>query len=189
MSHSTHKYIVSNISLPVDASVKEAFSVVKRKFKKLGIGISDNKIGVYRRSIDARKKNDIKFVYSIYVDEVSVAIKDDVLKRESITEDKTTPLDFKCGDVKIHDPVIVVGSGPCGLFCSLLLAEAGYPVVLLEKGGDIAVLRQDVNCGVSQAVDGRGVGDQSGTASPQSVPDRRQIVQSVQNFIFHMHVP
>jgi len=42
-------------------------------------------------------------------------------------------------------PVVVVGAGPAGLFCALWLAEAGVPVVLLERGSPVEDRVKEVN--------------------------------------------
>jgi Uncharacterized FAD-dependent dehydrogenases len=34
--------------------------------------------------------------------------------------------------------IIIAGSGPAGLFCALKLANSGYKIEIIEKGGDIA---------------------------------------------------
>ena len=62
MSSRCITYIVNNIALPVHASSKEAFSVAKRKLGLVGINAKIDDFTIFRRSIDARKKNDIKFV-------------------------------------------------------------------------------------------------------------------------------
>ena len=58
---------VNSIRLPVNASAEEAFSVARAKFKKAGINVSRECLKISRRSVDARKKDDISFVYSVSV--------------------------------------------------------------------------------------------------------------------------
>ena len=48
-------YLIGNISLPFNASVSEAFSVVKSRLKRAGLYTDDVTFSVYRRSVDARK--------------------------------------------------------------------------------------------------------------------------------------
>ena len=42
------------------------------------------------------------------------------------------------GDEALSGRVVVVGSGPCGLFCALMLAENGYAPIVLERGGSVS---------------------------------------------------
>ena len=131
MSALTHTLVVNNIKLSVDASVKEAFSVAKQRLKRIGITALD--MYVYRRSVDARHKDDVKFVYSIAARCTSVP-------KNSVTD--ITPLTdsnpvITHGDQPLSAPPVVVGTGPCGLFAALLLAEHGYAPIVIERGGSI----------------------------------------------------
>ena len=134
---STGSVIVNNIKLPVNASYIEAFSVARSKLLKVGISLSDVKLSVYRRSVDARRKDDIAFVYSILADGVC-GVSDEVLARHGVSRLVCETPKIDIGSFPLDAPPIVVGSGPCGLFAALVLAENGYNPVLLERGGDVA---------------------------------------------------
>ena len=130
--------IVSRIELPIDASIQEAFSVAKRKLKR--IGITANDLFVYKRSIDARDKNAIKFVYSI-------AAKGDFSGFTSTNDISFTiqeQLKVEIGDAPMQHPPVIVGCGPAGLFAGLLLAENGYKPIIIERGGSIAERKASV---------------------------------------------
>ena len=93
---------------------------------------------IAKRSIDARKKPDIKFVYTI---DVKVKEQERVLKRAGSAaiqkmEKKTYRFPKPGTDRLSHRPVII-GTGPAGLFCGLLLARAGYQPLLLERGEQV----------------------------------------------------
>ena len=100
--------------------------------KKLNTKVIDYKI--IKKSIDARKK-EIFFVYEVdcnVLDEdkvISKASSNDIFlsREEKYTYNIT-------GSEKINDRIIVVGSGPSGLFCAYFLSEAGYKVLVLEQG-------------------------------------------------------
>ena len=132
------QYIVNNISLPFNASVYEAFSVAMRKIQKLGIPTRGLDCSVYRRSVDARKKHDIRFVYSILVSGDMPVLSKERLAGQDVSLDLRTQPNIIFGDRKIDGRPVVVGSGPCGLFCALLLAENGYNPILIERGGSVA---------------------------------------------------
>ena len=62
MSYSTHGYIVNNVTLPINASHQEAFAIASKKLRSLGVNTKDCDFSIYKRSVDARKKNEIRFV-------------------------------------------------------------------------------------------------------------------------------
>ena len=133
----TSAVIINNIKLPVNASSKEAFSVARSKLAKLGVALSGVSFSIYRRSVDARHKDSILFVYSVLADGVC-GVSEDVLARHGMSLLVRESPKVEIGSVPLDAPPVVVGSGPCGLFATLLLAENGYNPILLERGGDVA---------------------------------------------------
>ena len=104
---------------------------------KLGIKASDIlDYFILKRSIDARDKNNILFVYEVGVS-LNKVIEERLLKRKSNDILLLEDLSYKyevTGSLKLNDRPIIVGSGPCGLFCAYCLAEAGYKPIILERG-------------------------------------------------------
>jgi hypothetical protein len=103
----------------------------------LGI-TADQLIGytVFRRAYDARKKSAIYFIYSL---DVEVTNEAEVAKRlQGNIHVKPTPdTTYK---FVTHAPPglksrpIVIGTGPCGIFAGLLLAQMGFNPIILERG-------------------------------------------------------
>lgn len=129
--------ILNNIKLPIDASWEEAFSVAERRLSK-AIRLKEKPIyRIYRKSVDARKKNDIKFVYSVAVEGDFDNISHQALSLIDASFDKSTELMFDYGVEEMDGRPLIVGTGPAGLFAGLVLAENGYAPILLERGGSI----------------------------------------------------
>ena len=145
MSYSTHSYILNNITLPINASHQEAFTIAAKKLKSLGINTKDCDFSIYKRSVDARKKNDIKFVYSVLISGEIPVLSQDKLKAVGVIPYSYSEPKFHKGEEKLENSVVVVGSGPCGLFTALLLAENGYKPVLIERGGSVAERHEKIN--------------------------------------------
>jgi uncharacterized FAD-dependent dehydrogenase len=103
--------------------------------KKLGILESDIlDMKIQKKSLDARKKEDIHYVY-----EVDVKVKNERSILKSHHKDiLLTPREEyhfpKMGKEVLSSRPVVVGSGPAGLFCAYLLAEHGYRPLILERG-------------------------------------------------------
>ena len=130
--------LVNNIKLPVNASVKEAFSVAKRTLRRGGLDSFAEDYVIYRRSVDARRKPDIFYVYTIAVSGDFPDVPHDLQKKIGISIEELKPFVMPAlGDTGLSAPPVVVGSGPCGLFAALILAEAGYRPIILERGGSV----------------------------------------------------
>lgn len=96
------------------------------------IGISDRDIALVRvvkRSIDARQRQVmVHLTLEVYVDR----------------EEQPAPLHFDYPSCVGKPEVVVVGSGPAGLFASLRLIELGYRPILLERGRDVSARKVDI---------------------------------------------
>ena len=100
---------------------------------------------IKKQSIDARKKPDIKYIYTV---DVKVANDQKVLKKQkgnqaTLVQEK--PYEFPkpgTGELK-HRPVII-GSGPAGLFCAYMLAEHGYRPIVFERGASVEERQKDI---------------------------------------------
>ena len=98
--------------------------------RTIGIRQSDIALArVVKRSIDARQRMaKVNLTLEIYVDQ----------------EPQPEPLHFDYPSVEHGTEVIVVGSGPAGLFASLRLIELGYKPILLERGKSVLSRKHDI---------------------------------------------
>lgn len=92
---------------------------------------------INKKSIDARKKDNIHYVYEV---DVNLVNEDKILKRKS-NDILTTPKEkyiFKdFGSKQLTNRPVIIGSGPAGLFTAYLLAENGYKPLIIERGEKI----------------------------------------------------
>lgn len=138
--------LVNNIKLPVNASVKEAFSVARRTLRRGGLDSFAEDYVIYRRSVDARRKPNIFYVYTIAVSGDFPDVPLDLQKKIGISIEEQKPFVMpELGESVLSAPPVVVGSGPCGLFAGLILAEAGYKPIILERGGSIQERKASVD--------------------------------------------
>lgn len=108
------------------------------------------KYQIFKQSIDARKKPDIYYSYTV---DVEVAQESAIFKRigrkntsiQKIADSKTrsfrAPLP---GNEKLSHRPVIAGAGPAGLFCAWLLAKEGYGPILLERGAPVEERVRDV---------------------------------------------
>ncbi len=107
----------------------------------LRLGISQDAILSYRlarRSIDARSRSGIYFVYTL---DVQVADDSEVLEKfANDTDISSAPnLEYRMPQVlrESEKRPLIVGAGPCGLFSALMLAQLGQRPLLIERGKDV----------------------------------------------------
>jgi uncharacterized FAD-dependent dehydrogenase len=125
---------VSEIKLPLDHGPD---ALARALLKKLRIGANAlTSFAVFKRGIDARKKSAILYAYIV---DAEVADEAGVLARAkndphiARTPDLNYPGATRAPSTPFVRPV-VIGAGPCGLFAALILAQAGYRPIILERG-------------------------------------------------------
>lgn len=130
-----HGLLVSGIKLSPDESESDAIKIAASCMKRAGISPARLRFRVYKKSIDARKKNDIKIVYSIaaYGDDLSYADAQKMSRYDikPIFDEEIAPV---IGNERVSSPPLVVGMGPAGLFAALMLAENGYRPIIIDRG-------------------------------------------------------
>ena len=102
-------------------------------------------IRIVRRSIDARKKPDIKIIYTIDVQIDGNEKK--VLRAAGCKRAEPAPVSGYRPPKRQSAPElppVVVGFGPAGMFCALILALAGQNPIVLERGEDASARHEKV---------------------------------------------
>jgi len=114
-------------------SIEELHRALVRKLK---VNVNDiSNLSIVKKSIDARHKDSVCFVYEVDVDVKNVnhvKFDSDVLMSSS-NEYSYIP----SGSLNLLNRPIIVGSGPCGLFCAYELAKYGYRPIVIERGEDM----------------------------------------------------
>ncbi len=108
---------IDNLKLPVTANLCE----LKRLAEKRS-GIKNAAyFRILKKSLDARDKNNILYVYSVEISKEPFS-----KVQKPILKCPAKPVD-----------VVIAGYGPAGMFCALYLARAGYNPIVLERGKSV----------------------------------------------------
>lgn len=123
---------------PQQAADPETFASLAAR--QLGVARSDVAlVRVVKRSVDARQRRiRVNLTLEIYID------------REPLPD----PVHFDYPQVGGRTPVVIVGSGPAGLFAALRLIELGLRPLIVERGRDVAARKRDIaQINRNQAID------------------------------------
>lgn len=134
---------IRDISLPPEHDANQLLFESAKLLRISGSRIKS--ISLIRRSVDARKKPDVRIVYT-----VDVAVdgnENKVLKSCGCKKASIAPVTF----YKPPKPIaydgrrpVVVGFGPAGMFAGLILALAGLRPIILERGEDAQTRHEKV---------------------------------------------
>ena len=134
---------INQIKLPIHHEKAQ----LEQKIRKL-LKIKPEQLKEYqivKKSIDARKKPELFYVYSV---DVSVEAEAHISKK---VDDKNimliNPKKYAFPSKKAFsysNPPVVVGAGPAGLFCAYALTLQGYAPVILERGKKVEERTADV---------------------------------------------
>ena len=99
-----------------------------------------------RQSLDARKKNELLYIYSL---NATVSGKEGAViknaKNVNVVLNTEKPYRFpEHGQEPLCHRPVIVGFGPAGMFCGLMLARAGFSPLILERGEDVDSRTQKV---------------------------------------------
>ncbi|MGN0153733.1 MAG: NAD(P)/FAD-dependent oxidoreductase [Lachnospiraceae bacterium] len=122
---------IRGIKVPVEAGIEKLEQQIMKKLHLKRVP----QYQILKRSIDARKKPDICYVYQVGV---IINHEEQIVKKlndNNIMLSNKVKYQFpECGKEEIVHHPLIIGSGPAGLFCALLLAKKGYVPIVAERG-------------------------------------------------------
>lgn len=132
--------IVEQIKLDVRHEKKELEEALR---KKLAFYEKNLDFTILKRSIDSRKKPKIFFVYTVQINNLKKIPKNADKRFVKIVEKVSYEFKVKEKFTPNKSPVIV-GFGPAGMFCALMLARAGFNPIVLERGDEVSKRKEKV---------------------------------------------
>ncbi|HEY6023113.1 MAG TPA: NAD(P)/FAD-dependent oxidoreductase [Pseudolabrys sp.] len=125
---------LTEVRLRLDHSESELKTAMLKR-----LGIAENELAgysIFRRSYDARKPSAITLTYTLDIEVTNEAALLQRLQGErhvKPTPDTRYQFVAKAPHVLPSRP-LVIGTGPCGLFAGLILAQMGFRPIILERG-------------------------------------------------------
>lgn len=130
-------YIVNNVKIELDE-----VDIKKQIAKKLNISQSYiTNYKYYKKAIDSRDKNHIFFLCHFII-EIDKKVEFKIKKNKDVKV--FSPFNLEIDKIKTDEKIVVIGSGPSGLFASYVLALNGIKVTLIERGKKVEDRCKDV---------------------------------------------
>jgi hypothetical protein len=135
---------ITELKLPLDHPIEALRPAI---IQRLGIDAEDLlDYSLFKRSYDARKKSsELQFIYTI-----DCSLRDEAALLAKFADDRHIgpapdiayqPVGQAPAD--LDERPLVVGFGPCGIFAALILAQAGFKPIVLERGTEVRQRTKD----------------------------------------------
>ncbi|MEE0441986.1 MAG: FAD-dependent oxidoreductase, partial [Thomasclavelia sp.] len=129
---------INNVKVPLDMVdyrqvISQQLNISKSKIKD---------VKLVKQAVDARRKNKVHFVCSF---DFNIDNEEMVIKRyPKLQLTKVKPYHYPVMNAN-DEHIVVVGSGPAGLFCAYNLARAHQKVTLIERGKEVGKRKEDID--------------------------------------------
>ena len=132
--------VIEGISVPVGTPLTDVLTKAEQKMKRCGMPVGSLHFRLYKKSVDARKREDIRLVYSVLATAEGnhPGFSEEKLVRSGLKPHREIPLTMERGSTSLGERPLVVGMGPAGLFCAYRLAREGYAPILVDRGDCVA---------------------------------------------------
>jgi len=132
--------VIESITAPLDADEQEILAKAAARLKRVNRRGGQFDLALFKRSVDARNRDNIRFVYSVLATSRNgnYAFDEAKLAGEKIRLLQSQEIDPELGREQLMAPPLVVGMGPAGLFSALMLARYGYRPIIIDRGDSIA---------------------------------------------------
>jgi len=134
---------LTEIKLPLDHDEPELRAAILKR-----LGITDDALhsfSIHKRAVDARRRHAPTLIYTI-----DVTVADEAALLRKLGNDRhagpTPDTPYRFVTQAPHGLTlrpVVIGTGPCGLFAGLLLAQMGFRPLILERGKAVRERTQD----------------------------------------------
>ncbi len=135
--------LIGGIRVSPDASEQDVIEKAQKVIARASVSLSSMQFRLYKRSIDARRRSaeGLRLVCTVLARPSEPLSKEILCRLQSIPDVRIhtgAHLELQRGHEPLSRRPLVVGMGPAGLFCALLLAEQGYAPILIDRGDSVA---------------------------------------------------
>lgn len=134
---------LSNIRLPLGCTDADILAACARELRVAPEAIAS--ASLYRRSIDARRKDDIHYITSV---DVCLHCSEHAALSKAKSKNAAITAPYRYTPLTPRDPAkrpLIVGAGPAGLFCALTLVQSGVRPILIDRGSAVEERTKAVN--------------------------------------------